>query len=100
MTAGSLCAMGNTTIMAVFKASIVMPVATSHLAGQAMRRLTGGSGTGLAFLEHDRYAMPWEQLFSSLQGLGLISSEDRHHGDALGQVSDHVEQQAHALAVS
>ena len=36
--------------------------------------------------------MAWEQLLGSLQGLGLISSEDRHHRDALGQVSDHVEQ--------
>ena len=37
----------------------------------------------LAFLEHHRYPMAWEQLFGSLQGLGLISSKDRHHGDAL-----------------
>lgn len=41
--------------------------------------------------------MAWEQLFGSLEGLGLISSEDRRHGDALGQVSDHVKQEAHAL---
>ena len=41
--------------------------------------------------------MAGEQLFAGLQGLGLISSEDRHHRDALGQVSDHIEQSAHAL---
>ena len=63
--------------MAVFKASIVMPVATSHLAGQAMRRLTGGSGAWLAFLQHHRYPMAWVQLFGCLEGPGLISSEDR-----------------------
>ena len=48
-----------------------------------------------AFLEHDRYPMAWEQLLGSLQSLGLISSKDRRHSDALGKVSDHVEQQAH-----
>ena len=47
--------------------------------------------TGLAFLEHDSYPMAWVQLLGSLQGLGLISSEDRRHRNALGQVSDHVE---------
>jgi hypothetical protein len=35
-------------------------------------------------LEHDRYPVAWEQLFGSLQGLGLISSEDRRHRNALG----------------
>ena len=48
-------------------------------------------GARLALLEHDRYPMAWEQLFGSLEGLGLISSKDRRHCDALGQVSDHVE---------
>jgi hypothetical protein len=65
--------------MAVFKASIVMPVATSHLAGQAMRRLTGGSGAWLAFLEHHRYPMAGKQLLTSLHGLVLVGSEDRRH---------------------
>ena len=41
--------------------------------------------------------MAWEQLLGSLQGLGLISSEDRHHSDALWQVSYYVEQQAQLL---
>ena len=59
-----------------------------------MRRSSGGSGARLAFLEHDRDPMAREQLFGCLEGPGLISSEDRHHGDAFGQVSDHVEQQA------
>jgi len=57
-------------------------------------------GARLAFLEHDRYPMAGKQLFANLQGLGLISSEDRHDGDAFGQVSNHVEQRSHALAVS
>lgn len=35
--------------------------------------------------------MPREQLFGGLESLVLVGSEDRHHGDALGQVSDHVE---------
>ena len=52
-------------------------------------------GTGLAFLEHHRYPMAWEQLFGCLEGFGFISSEDRRHGDALWQVSYYVEQQAH-----
>ena len=38
----------------------------------------------LAFLEHDRYPMAWEQLLGSLEGFGLISSEDRRHRNALG----------------
>ena len=41
-------------------------------------------GARLAFLEHDSDPMAWEQLFGSLQGLGLISSEDGRHRDALG----------------
>ena len=49
-------------------------------------------------LEHDRYPVAWEQLFASLHGLLFISSEDRHHRDALGQVSNHVEQQAQCLS--
>jgi len=53
-------------------------------------------GARLAFLEHDRYPMAWEQLLGNLEGFGLVSSEDRHHGDALGQVSDYVEQEAHS----
>ena len=57
-------------------------------------------GARLAFLEHDRYAMAREQLFGSFEGLGLIGSKERCHRDALGQVSDYLEQQAHALAVS
>ena len=60
-----------------------------------MRVWPHGSSARLTLLEHDRYPMAWEQLFGSLEGLGLISSEDRRHGDALGQVSDYVEQQAH-----
>ena len=52
-------------------------------------------GTWLALLQNDRDPMAWEQLLGSLQGLGLISSEDWRHRDALGQVSDHVEQHAH-----
>lgn len=35
--------------------------------------------------------MAREQLFGSLQGFGLISSEDTRHCDAFGQVSDYVE---------
>ena len=60
--------------------------------------IRGALGTWLAFLEHDRYPMAWKQLFGSLQDLMLIGSEDRHHRDALGQVSDHVEQQAHSIS--
>lgn len=41
--------------------------------------------------------MAWKQLFGSLKGLMLVGSEDRRHRDALGQVSDHVEQQAQCL---
>ena len=52
-------------------------------------------GTRLSLLEHHRDPMAREQLFSGLQGLGLLSSEDRHHRDAFGQVSDYVKQQAH-----
>ena len=37
--------------------------------------------------------MTGEQLFAGLQGLSLISSEDRHHRNALGQVNDHIKQQ-------
>ena len=36
--------------------------------------------------------MAWEQLFGSLEGLGLISSKERCHRDAFGQDSDHFEQ--------
>jgi hypothetical protein len=36
--------------MAAFSATLVMPVTTSHLAGQALRRLPGGSGTRLTLL--------------------------------------------------
>ena len=54
--------------------------------------------TGLAFLEHDSYPMAWVQRLGSLQGLGLISSEDRCHRDSHGQVSDHVKQQAHSIS--
>ena len=63
--------------------------------GQAIRRPPGESSARIVFLQNHRDPMAWEQLFSSLQGLGLISSEDRHHGDVLGQVSYYVEQQAH-----
>jgi hypothetical protein len=41
--------------------------------------------------------MARKQLFGSLEGFGLISSEDRCHRDALGQVSAHVEQQVQAV---
>jgi hypothetical protein len=51
-------------------------------------------GASLAFLEHDRYPIAREKLFGSLEGFGLVSSEDRHHSDALRQVSDYIEQQA------
>lgn len=37
--------------------------------------------------------MALDQLLGSLQGFGLVSSKDRHHRDAFGQVSDHVEEQ-------
>ena len=60
-------------------------------AGGGMRLVLAGSGARLAFLEHDRDPMAWEQLFGSLEGFGLISSKERCHGDAFGQVSDHVE---------
>ena len=63
-----------------------------------MRRLPGGSSAGFSFLEHDRDPTAREQLFGSLEGLGLISSKERCHRDALGQVSDHVEQQAQCLS--
>ena len=56
-------------------------------------------GARLAFLEHDRYPMAWEQLFAGLQGLMLVGSEDRCHRDSLGQVSNHVEQQAHGVSI-
>ena len=81
--------------MAAFSATVVMPVTTSHLAGQAMRRPSGGSSARLTLLEHDRYAMAWEQLLANPQSLVFISSEDRHHSDALGQVSYHIKQQGH-----
>ena len=42
--------------------------------------------------------MAGEQLFGSLEGFGLISSKERHHGDSLGQVSYYVEQQAQCLS--
>jgi hypothetical protein len=29
-------------------------------------------GARLAFLEHDRHPMTWEQLFGSLEGLGAV----------------------------
>jgi len=54
-------------------------------------RPIGALATGFAFLEDDSDPMAWKQLFGSLQGLVLDGSEDRHHADALGQVSDHVE---------
>ena len=41
--------------------------------------------------------MAWEQLFGSLQGLMLVGSENRRHRDTLGQISDHVEQQAQGV---
>ena len=41
--------------------------------------------------------MAGEQLFGSLEGFVPVGSEDRHHGDAFGQVSDHVEQQTQSL---
>ena len=44
-------------------------------------------GARFALLQHHRYPMAWEQLFGSLKGLMLVGSEDRHHRDALGQVS-------------
>lgn len=62
--------------MAVFSATVVMPVTTSHLAGQAMRRALGSS-TRLAFLKHDSDPMARKQLFGSLEGLVLVGSEDR-----------------------
>ena len=60
------------------------------LLDQATRGSPGGSGAWLTLLEHDRYPIAREQLFANLQGLGFISSEDRCHRDALGQVSDQV----------
>ena len=54
-------------------------------------RPVGDLTTGLAFLEHDRDPMAWEQLFGSLKGLMLVGSEDGRHRNALGQVSDYVE---------
>ena len=36
--------------------------------------------------------MAGEQLFAGLQGLGLISSEDRHHRNAFWQVNNHIKQ--------
>ena len=63
-----------------------------------MRLVLAGSGARLAFLEHDRDPMAGEQLFGSLEGFVPVGSEDRHHGDALGQVSNHVEQQAQCLS--
>ena len=62
-----------------------------HLAALLLRAL----GTRLALLEHHRDPMAWEQLFGDPQSLLFIGSEDRCHRDALGQVSDYVEQQAH-----
>ena len=58
----------------------------------------GGSSARLAVLEHDRYAMAREQLFGSLESLVLVGSKERCHRDALGQVSNHVEQQAQCLS--
>lgn len=62
-----------------------------------MLRLPGGSSSLLAFLEHDCDPVAWEQLLGSLQSLGLISSKNRHHGDVIWQVSDHVDQQGQAV---
>jgi len=39
--------------------------------------------------------VPWEQFSGNLEGLVLVGSEDRRHSYAFGQVSDHVEKQAH-----
>ena len=41
----------------------------------------------LALLQHHRDPMAGEQFFAGLHGLGLISGENRCHGNALGQVS-------------
>ena len=62
-----------------------------------MRRSPSGSSAWLAFFEHDRDPIAWEQLFGSLQGLMLVGSENRRHRDTLGQISDHVEQQAQGV---
>ena len=63
-----------------------------------MRRSHSGSSAWLAFLEHDLDPMAGEQLFGSLEGFVPVGSEDRHHGDSLRQVSNHVEQQAQCLS--
>ena len=60
-----------------------------------MRGSPGGSSTRLAFLEHDREPIAGEQLFTGLQGLGLISSKHRHYRDALGQVSYYLKKWRH-----
>jgi hypothetical protein len=57
----------------------------------AMRRSPNGSSARFSLLEHHRDPMAREQLFAGFQGLVLISSEERHHPDSFGQVSDHVE---------